>query len=138
MTSGRAGRIRWHVAAIWMIGLFTLQFVAPHALAADKFWNLPQNGVFTLASNWFGGVPGPDDVARFETTNSNFQSTYTVSFANDPINQQLVVEEALVLDPRDAQESSSWTATACRSFAQTSNSFDFFGTLWPATSHCHF
>ena len=56
MTSGRAGRIHWLVAAIWMIGLFTLQFVAQRVLAADKLWKLPNSGVFTLASNWFGGV----------------------------------------------------------------------------------
>jgi T5SS/PEP-CTERM-associated repeat protein len=94
MISGRAGRIHWLVAAIWMISLFTPQFVAQHALAADSLWNEPVNGVFTLGTNWFGGVPGPNDVARFETTNSNsFQRTYTVAFANDPINQQLVVED---------------------------------------------
>jgi hypothetical protein len=56
MTSGRAGRIHWLVAAIWMIGLFTLQFIAQRVLAADKLWKLPNSGVFTLASNWFGGV----------------------------------------------------------------------------------
>jgi T5SS/PEP-CTERM-associated repeat protein len=69
-------------------------FAAMQASAADSLWDNVNGGVFTLASNWFGGVPGPNDVARFETTNSNlFQQTYAVSFANDPTNQQLVVED---------------------------------------------
>src|SRR5262245_13449832 len=78
----------------WLVAGFMLSCTAAPTYAADKLWNEPVSGVFTLASNWFGGVPGPNDVARFETTNSNsLQRTYSVSFANSPVNQQLVVED---------------------------------------------
>jgi T5SS/PEP-CTERM-associated repeat protein len=89
MTSSRA-----HIAVQFAVSSLTLWHIATPAGADDSLWDNVNGGVFTLASNWFGGVPGPDDVARFETTNSNlFQRTYTVSFANDPTNQQLVVED---------------------------------------------
>jgi T5SS/PEP-CTERM-associated repeat protein len=64
------------------------------AVAADKLWDNVDGGFFSEPANWFGGVPGTDDVARFETTDSNlFQRTYTVDFTTDPATQQLVVED---------------------------------------------
>jgi hypothetical protein len=72
----------------------TLLLAATRAHAADKLWDNPDGGIFTLASNWIGGVPGLNDLARFKITNStSFPRTYTVAFANDPITQQLVVED---------------------------------------------
>jgi T5SS/PEP-CTERM-associated repeat protein len=79
--------------------MLTSQFAVQQALAADKLWDnsrdgIVHGGVFSEPSNWFGGVPGEEDVARFETTNSNFfQQSYTVDFTTDVINQQLVVED---------------------------------------------
>src|SRR5262245_62416580 len=81
----------------WLVAGLMLCCTAAPTYAADKLWDNVNGGVFTLASNWFGGVPGPNDIARFETTNSNLlQRTYSVSFANSPTNQQLVVEDDTV------------------------------------------
>ena len=53
--------------------------------AADKLWDNVDGGIFSEPNNWFGGVPGTNDVARFETTNSNFfQRAYTVDFTHRP------------------------------------------------------
>ncbi len=94
MTSMRAGRSHGLVAAIGMMGLFTLPFAARQALAADMLWDNANGGLFSTATNWFPGVPGPNDVARFGTTDSSFfQRTYRVGFTSNPINQQLVVED---------------------------------------------
>jgi T5SS/PEP-CTERM-associated repeat protein len=66
----------------------------PTHSAADSLWDNVNGGVFNVASNWFGGVPGFFDVARFEITNSNvFQREYIVDFTNNPTNDQLVVED---------------------------------------------
>jgi T5SS/PEP-CTERM-associated repeat protein len=77
-----------------MSGLFTPQFAEPQARAADRLWDNPDGGFFSEPLNWFGGVPGTNDVARFETTDSSFfQRTYTVDFTANISNQRLVVED---------------------------------------------
>jgi hypothetical protein len=94
MTSTRAGRTHGLIAAIWMIGLFTPQFAAQQSHAVDRLWDNINGGFFSEPLNWFGGVPGPDDVARFETTDSTFfQREYTVDFTTDITNHRLMVED---------------------------------------------
>src|SRR5262245_55349753 len=87
-----ASRVR---AKFWRLLVSIVFCLLPStAEAADKLWDNAEGGVFSEPNNWFGGVPGTNDVARFETTNSNFfQRAYTVDFHTDPINQQLVVED---------------------------------------------
>src|SRR5690349_19903866 len=78
----------------WLVAGHMLCCTAATTCAADKLWDNVNGGVFITPGNWFGGVPGANDVARFETTNSHlFQRIYTVDFTADPINQQLVVED---------------------------------------------
>jgi T5SS/PEP-CTERM-associated repeat protein len=77
-----------------MMGLFTPQFAAQQARAADRLWDNVDGGFFSEPLNWFGGVPGSDDVARCGTTDSSFfQRTYTVDFTANISNQALVVED---------------------------------------------
>jgi T5SS/PEP-CTERM-associated repeat protein len=73
-----------------------LAVLAAESRADESLWNLPQNGTFNVDDNWFGGVPGTGDVARFEITSSDsdpLQRKYRVDFTNNPFNQQLVVED---------------------------------------------
>src|SRR5690348_15972555 len=67
---------------------------ATRSEAADKLWDNPKGGDFEEPSNWFGGVPGQSDVARFGITDSSFfQRSYTVDLSSRQFNQQLVVED---------------------------------------------
>lgn len=78
----------------WLVGSLAVACAAMHAEAANKLWDNVNGGFFSESLNWFGGVPGSNDVARFETTNSKFsQRTYTVDFTTNIANQQLVVED---------------------------------------------
>src|SRR5262245_57260113 len=62
--------------------------------AADKLWDNASGGFFSTSANWFPGVPGLGDVARFGITDSSFfQRSYVVRFVSSPTNQQLVVED---------------------------------------------
>ena len=79
--------------------------VCPRALAADKFWNNPNGGIFSSSANWVDipfqlDVPGANDVAHFGLTanTGNFvvQRIYTVGFTSDPTNQALVIEDDFV------------------------------------------
>jgi len=53
--------------------------VCAEAFASDIYWGNPAGGVFSVGSNWQGGVaPDADDRALFDLT-----STYTVDFTAD-------------------------------------------------------
>jgi T5SS/PEP-CTERM-associated repeat protein len=84
---------RGRITVDWLVSL-TFLLAATPAQAADTLWDKPESGDFSTDTNWFGGVPGPNDVARFETTNSDlFPRAYNVDFSKNPTNQQLVVED---------------------------------------------
>jgi T5SS/PEP-CTERM-associated repeat protein len=91
MTSGRADRIHWRVVALCLL---MLQSAAQPARAANNLWDNINGGFFSEPLNWFGGLPGSGDNARFEITDSVFfQRKYIVDFTANPTNQQLVVED---------------------------------------------
>src|SRR5689334_18767552 len=84
------GIIRLRVAT----SLIALLSTSVSAQADDKLWDNPNGGFFSTTSNWFGGIPGSNDVARFGITDSSFfQRAYTVTFLNNATNQQLIVED---------------------------------------------
>ena len=73
--------------------------LAPSPLsAADRFWNTASGGLFTnnlwaLTEGGAGGAspPGVADIANFTLNN-----TYTITFASDPVNTALHVENGIV------------------------------------------
>jgi hypothetical protein len=67
--------------------------IAAESTAETQRWNVSSTGTFNIAGNWFRGVPGPGDVARFGITDTSLQRAYTVRFSNDPTNLQFVVED---------------------------------------------
>ena len=76
--------------------IILLLATVPDASAANRRWS-DGNGIFSVPGNWQGGiVPGVNDVAQFGLSSSPFQLTYAVSFATDPTNQALHIEDDLV------------------------------------------
>src|SRR5690348_13414194 len=84
---------RHRIGVSWLVGVSLLRLAAS-CHAADKLWDNANGGFFSEPLNWFGGMPGTNDVARFETTDSSFfQRTYTVDFTANISNQKMVVED---------------------------------------------
>lgn len=67
------------------IGLIfvTALALAHDASAATKTWNAAGGGLFSEGGNWTGGVPGPGDVAQFQS------NTGTVAFNSDATTNSL-------------------------------------------------
>lgn len=83
--------------SLW-VAIASVSVLAGESRAADRLWDNPSGGNFNVAPNWFGGIPGVNDVARFGITDSSFvQRSYTVFITTSPTNQQFVVEDDNVL-----------------------------------------
>ena len=96
--SQRGGRIH-RVSAL--AGALLLALVAD-VNAADRAWRNPDGGTFSIASNWFGGVPGASDVAGFGLSTPGILGAlplYTVSFTADATNQALrMLDDRMTFD----------------------------------------
>lgn len=73
--------------------LVMLLTAATTSYADDVYWNSPSGGTFQHDINWVGGgMPGPEDQARFDL----FTNGYTVDFNADAATDALSIDDDIV------------------------------------------